>query len=81
MLQAVTVGAIPHEFAIVYLAELVDLPIDDSIVLGTAKAIAKGGMDHLAVSQVARLDDGTTEAALCRQTPGPHRAGEEATEV
>ena len=72
MLQTVTVGAIPHELAIVYLTELVDLPIDNGIVLGTAQAITQGSMNHLAVSQHASLDDGSTETAFSRQTPTPH---------
>jgi hypothetical protein len=33
MLQAVTVRAIPHQLAIVQLPQLVNLPVDDSIVL------------------------------------------------
>ena len=48
ILQTVTVGAIPHQLAVVDDAQLVDLPIDDRIVLRTAQAIAQCGMDHLA---------------------------------
>ena len=53
MLQTVTVGTIPHQLAVVNLTELVNLPVDDGIVLGTAKAIAQGGTNHLATGQQA----------------------------
>ena len=33
VLQAVTVGTIPHELTIVNLSQLVNLPIDNSIIL------------------------------------------------
>lgn len=49
VLQTVTVWTVPHQFAIVNLTELVDLPIDDGIVLGTTEAVAPGGVNHLAM--------------------------------
>ena len=36
VLQAVTVGTIPHEFAIVNLTKLVNLPIDNGIIFRSA---------------------------------------------
>lgn len=51
VLQAVTVGTIPHQLAVMQLPKLVDLPINDGIVLGTAKAIAPGGMNHLTTGE------------------------------
>ena len=39
MLQAMTVGAVPHQFPVEDLSQLVDLPIDDGIVLATTETI------------------------------------------
>ena len=76
-LQAVTVGTIPHQLAIVNLTELVNLPIDNGIVLGTAQTITQGSMNHLAVSQHASLYNGTTKTALSGQTPSPYGTRQE----
>ena len=64
VLQTVAVGTVPHELAIVDLTGLIDLPVDDGIVFGTAQTIAQGSMDHLAVGQEPGPDDGTAETAL-----------------
>ena len=69
-----TVGAIPHQFAIVYTTKLVNLPVDDSVILGTPKAITKGGTYHLTMGQQTRLHHRTAEAALRREALRPQRA-------
>jgi hypothetical protein len=51
VLQTMTVGAVPHQFSIVNLSQLVNLPIDDSVVFRTSEAIAEGGVYHLATGQ------------------------------
>ena len=64
VLQTVTVGAIPHELAIVNLAQLVYLPIDDGIILGTTKAVAPCSVYHLAVGEHTGLYYRATETTL-----------------
>lgn len=63
ILEAVTVGTIPHQLTVVNLSQLVNLPIDDGIIPGTAKPVAQGGMHHLAMRQKTIPDDGTAETA------------------
>ena len=49
LLVAVTVGLVVHNLACVDLLVVVDLPEDDTSVLGTAEAVAGGGVAELGV--------------------------------
>ena len=69
-----TVGTIPHQLPVMRLPQLVDLPIDDSIVFRTAESVAEGCMHHLPPGQISRLDHCPAETALRGEAPGPHRA-------
>ena len=52
LLVAVTVGLVVHDFASVDLLVVVDLPEDDTSVLGTAEAVAGGGVTELGFTQI-----------------------------
>ena len=52
LLVAVTVGLVVHDLASVDLLVVVDLPEDDTAVLGTAEAVAGGGVAELGFTQI-----------------------------
>ena len=54
VLVAVTVGLIVHNLAGMDALVVVNLPEDDSTVLGTAETIAGGGVMQLDFTQIAR---------------------------
>ena len=58
LLVTVTVGLVVHDLAGMDVLLFVDLPEDDTSVLGTAKAVAGGSVAQLGVGQIACRDDG-----------------------
>lgn len=64
VLVAMTVGLVVHDFAGMHALLVVNLPEDDTTVLGTAETIAGGGMMQLDFTQIARRNGGLTELRI-----------------
>ena len=64
---AMTVGLVVHDFAGMDTLLVIDLPEDDTTVLGAAKAIAGRCMTQLRFRQIASRDDGLTELGIQRK--------------
>ena len=64
LLVAVTVGLVVHDLSGMDTLLVVDLPEDDTSLLGTAKAIAVGCMAQLGFGEVAGRDGGFAELGI-----------------
>ena len=79
LLVAVAVLTVVHHLAVVDVAIGSDLPEDDTALKGAPQSVATGGMQHLLLRKIARIDYGTAELALRRQGLAPHRGDDDQT--
>ena len=61
MLVAVTVGLVVHDLTSMDALLFIDLPEDDTTVLGTAEAVAGRCVAQLGITQIARSNHGFAE--------------------
>ena len=66
-LVTMTVGLVVHDLTGMDTLLVIDLPEDDTTVLGAAKAIAGRCMTQLRFRQIASRDDGLTELGIQRK--------------
>ena len=64
VMVAVAVVLIVHDFAIIDMSRMINLPEDDTTITSHAEAIAQGSMLHLLLSEIAVGHNGTTEMTV-----------------
>lgn len=69
-----TVRAIIHDLAIIHVVKMTYLPEDDTAITRHSQAIAKGGMVHLLLGEIAHRDYRATEGTANREVTLHHIA-------
>ena len=71
LMVTMAVVTVVHNLAVIGLAQLVNLPEDDTVVTGAPQTIAQCRPLHLLLSEIALGDTSPTESTFRRQPPLP----------